>query len=383
MTKVFISYRRSDAFAHAGRLFDALKRKFGDDQVFMDVEDIRPGFDFAQEIESAVGACDAALVVIGPSWTSCVDETGQRRLEQENDFVRLEVSSALKRKVPVTPVRVGGAKLPKASELPSEIAGLVRNQDFELRDTRWEADVADLLRKLAQGQARMRMVWRLAAAALVVGFAIAGVRQLVASEPANADEEQTDDPGSLAAGTAHPARPSAEACQIADGALTLFDFTRHQAQAWLALDGKPVGIASGEGCLDAEALRLEFPRDSAEIGVGAEVTLAAEQRAWQGRDTLHLAIQLADGSAHFDDFEMYVELQGERRSCDCSWGGEEYFTKIPRGRWFDLQLSLARCTDAETSKTCDFQGLEVDKLGLNFYQTAGPVTLLVDSIWLK
>lgn len=144
MPKIFINYRRGGTAGHAGRLFDRMQQDFGSANVFMDVTTIKPGADFAKEIERAVGACDVLLVVIGRDWVSCVDAQSQRRLLLPHDFVRREVAAALVRGVSVVPVVVQRAELPDQDDLPDDLKPLVRRQAFELRDARWDNDVASL-----------------------------------------------------------------------------------------------------------------------------------------------------------------------------------------------------------------------------------------------
>jgi hypothetical protein len=148
---IFISYRRDDAAGHAGRLFDGLKEHFGADHVFMDVSDLRPGQDFMVELERALGGCDYLLAVIGPRWLDAVDAKGRRRLDDPDDFVRREVSTALaSRTTVVIPVLVHGARMPPAESLPEALKALARRQAIELTDQRWESDVRELIGCLAE-----------------------------------------------------------------------------------------------------------------------------------------------------------------------------------------------------------------------------------------
>ena len=97
MPKIFISYRRNDSAAHTGRIYDRLEGHFGQGQVFMDVDTIRPGLDFVEVVQKAVGSCDALIAVIGQEWLGASDESGRRRLENTEDLVRLEIATALER----------------------------------------------------------------------------------------------------------------------------------------------------------------------------------------------------------------------------------------------------------------------------------------------
>src|SRR5215467_1174825 len=134
MSGVFISYRRSDSEGYAGRIFDRLRQDFGDDQVFRDVDDIPGGARFRDEIAKHLETCNIVLVIIGPSWLDALDETGRRRLDDPEDWVRIEVSSALSHNVSVIPVTVGGASLPAAKDLPEDLRNLVQFQRRDLRD---------------------------------------------------------------------------------------------------------------------------------------------------------------------------------------------------------------------------------------------------------
>src|SRR5579884_1213052 len=104
MPRVFISYRREDSAAYAGRLFDILSAAFGAENTFMDVDDIKGGDDFTTVIERKLGVSDALVAVIGPHWLTVTDPTGVRRLDNPNDFVRIEVAKALQRGIRVIPV---------------------------------------------------------------------------------------------------------------------------------------------------------------------------------------------------------------------------------------------------------------------------------------
>lgn len=145
MPGVFIRYRREDSAAYAGRLFDILSAEFGADNTFMDVDDIKGGDDFTTVIERKLGASDALIAVIGPHWVAVADPNGTRRLDNPNDFVRIEVAKALQRGIRVIPVLVGGAALPHPSDLPDNLKTLCDRQAVEIRDTRFHEDAKDLV----------------------------------------------------------------------------------------------------------------------------------------------------------------------------------------------------------------------------------------------
>lgn len=147
-SRIFVSYRRDDARGDAGRLTDNLKLHFGDKQIFRDVEAIEAGVDFVEAINNAVSQCAALLAIVGPNWLKATDSEGRRRLDDPNDFVRLEIAVALQRNIRVVPVLVGGAVMPKAEDLPQGLESLARRQAHELSDPRWDFDVRQLIETL-------------------------------------------------------------------------------------------------------------------------------------------------------------------------------------------------------------------------------------------
>lgn len=145
MSRIFINYRRQDSEGYVGRLYDHLVRHFPPDDVFMDVDSIEPGADFVQVLEDAVAACDVLLAIIGPQWVSIADSDGQRRLTQWNDFVRIEIASALKQGKKVIPVLVGQARMPAPTDLPEDILLLARRNAIELHHRHFARDVEKLV----------------------------------------------------------------------------------------------------------------------------------------------------------------------------------------------------------------------------------------------
>lgn len=147
---IFISYRRDDTEGEAGRLFDDLTRTFGGKSVFMDVTDIKPGLDFRKVIDDNVATCGVLLAVIGPAWTTITGAAGERRLDDPNDFVRLEIASALARDIAVIPVLVHDAQMPHPDQLPDNLKDLAFRNSVEITHTRWNSDVQLLNDALAQ-----------------------------------------------------------------------------------------------------------------------------------------------------------------------------------------------------------------------------------------
>jgi TIR domain len=128
--KLFINYRREDTAPYAGRLYDRLTAHFGEDQVFIDIDQIEPGEDFVEAINRKVGTCDIAIVAIGPNWLGATDASGKRRLDDAEDFVRMEIVAALQRKIRVIPVLVGGSTdAAEAGSSKSPSAALATERD--------------------------------------------------------------------------------------------------------------------------------------------------------------------------------------------------------------------------------------------------------------
>jgi Tfp pilus assembly protein PilF len=146
---IFINYRREDSAGHTGRLFDRLSTRLPG-RVFMDIDNLEPGVDFAEVIEKAVGSCEVLIVVMGHEWLRVTDAAGHRRLDDPADFVRMEVAAALQRAIRVIPVLVQGAPMPRAEELPADIAKLARRNAIELSDARWAYDVDRLIHTIEQ-----------------------------------------------------------------------------------------------------------------------------------------------------------------------------------------------------------------------------------------
>src|SRR2546426_4635725 len=148
--RVFISYRRDDSAADTGRLYDALSARFGRESVFIDIDAIPPGADFAQVIQESVSACQVLIAVIGTKWLGSADAAGHRRLDDEQDFVRLEIQAALQRNLRVIPVLVQGASMPRADLLPDSIAKLAGRNAVEISYGRWHYDAARLIATLEE-----------------------------------------------------------------------------------------------------------------------------------------------------------------------------------------------------------------------------------------
>jgi Tfp pilus assembly protein PilF len=150
---IFISYRREESRWSAGRLYDRLTRHFDRKQVFMDIDGIALGADFVKAIQKKVSECDVLIAVIGERWLTSEDGRGGRRLDNPEDFVRMEIATALKRDIRVIPVLVDGVVMPPSTDLPDDLKPLVRRNALLVRDTGFDDDCRRLVAAIKQAQA--------------------------------------------------------------------------------------------------------------------------------------------------------------------------------------------------------------------------------------
>lgn len=182
--RIFISYRRDDSAGYAGRLYDRLATHFGADNIFMDIDTLRPGQNFVRVIEEAVDSCDALVALIGKQWLTITDKEGLRRLDNPHDYVRLEIQTALDRDILVIPALVRDAAMPRSTTLPDELAPLAQRHALQLSDTRFHDDVDVLIQTIEQGVRKassdaasprkftIRRWWRVVALLLALGLLV-------------------------------------------------------------------------------------------------------------------------------------------------------------------------------------------------------------------
>jgi formylglycine-generating enzyme required for sulfatase activity len=147
MMDVLISYRRDDDPHAVDRLFGALREALAPRQVFLDIDNIPIGIDYEEHLKQQVSTCHALLVVIGPRWLEVRDDSGKRRLDNAEDFVHIEIQTALDRKIPVVPVLLD-TTMPKAEQLPEALKPIVKRQYWEITRKRFQTDVDGLARRL-------------------------------------------------------------------------------------------------------------------------------------------------------------------------------------------------------------------------------------------
>lgn len=179
--EVFISYRRDDSAGTTGRIYDRLVSSLPKHRIFMDVDASMHGLDFARVLDEKIGSSDLVAVVIGPSWLTAKNPDGDRRIDTQDDFVRIEVSAALKRGVPVIPILVDGASMPTELDLPNELKPLTRRHAIELRNTRFADDAEKLVKAVTERLgAKRRRLWRFAAS--TAGLTMIAAAALIAHQ---------------------------------------------------------------------------------------------------------------------------------------------------------------------------------------------------------
>lgn len=149
---IFMNYRRADSQDITGRIYDHLLPFFGNGTLFRDYESIEEGEDFSEVVKKYAEACHVMLSMIGPNWLETKDANGNRRLDDPEDLVRIELETALKRgrkKVLVIPVLVNGASVPdkkQLSSLPGQLADLFKRNAVSVRsDNGFKADLLNLI----------------------------------------------------------------------------------------------------------------------------------------------------------------------------------------------------------------------------------------------
>jgi TIR domain-containing protein len=144
--KMSISYRREDSRWSARSLYDRLTAHFDQKQIFMDVDGLPSGTDSVKTIERRVSGCDVLIAVIGPHWITCSSGLGGRRLDNPEDFVRMEIAAALRRNIRVIPVLVDGASIPRSDDLPDDLKSIVRRNALFVSATNFD----DVCRRLVE-----------------------------------------------------------------------------------------------------------------------------------------------------------------------------------------------------------------------------------------
>lgn len=144
MSKIFVSYRRDDSDGTSGRIRDRLVREFGERDVFLDVHSISSGSNWNDTIRNALLIANVVLVIIGQRWMNSVDASGTIRLFEKDDYVRLEIRTALETGCRIIPVLLNGISMPSRALLPEDIQGLAMLQAASVHHATFERDIAEL-----------------------------------------------------------------------------------------------------------------------------------------------------------------------------------------------------------------------------------------------
>jgi tetratricopeptide (TPR) repeat protein len=288
--RIFISYRRQETAWPAGRLYDVLVEHFPPEQVFKDVDNIDPGDDFVERITAAVSSCDVLLALIGQQWLTITDETGQRRLDNPGDYVRLEIETALTRKIRVIPILVDDAQMPRANQLPANLAPFARRNAVEINPLTFdterlivtvrktlELELASRQHQVATLHAEAQRLHRagLWAAVIKVG------EQLQAIDPAAADPD-----GLMTSARAELAAEERAAAIAADydSGLRLFDAGRWEEaiaafERVTKLDSTYKDVAALLGRARRELASAALAEEQARRRAGEETRQQAEEQA--------------------------------------------------------------------------------------------------------
>ncbi|MET8652663.1 toll/interleukin-1 receptor domain-containing protein, partial [Nocardia aurea] len=148
MTEIFVSYRIADSVYAVREISNRLADRLGRTSVFRDQDSLALGSFYPRRIRQALEECDVMVVVIGPRWLDACDKLGRRRIDDEKDWVRLEIRTAFEHRKQVVPVLLDGTSLPAPEELPADIRGLAYVQVAEIRHQSFESDVARLIENL-------------------------------------------------------------------------------------------------------------------------------------------------------------------------------------------------------------------------------------------
>lgn len=174
---IFISYRRSDSKSEARSICQRLERTFGKGKVFIDVDSIRPGEDFQSVLKEDLAKCNVMLVVIGPRWLELL-RSGPAGSEIIEDYVRLEIASALERKLPIFPVLVDGAPMPDAKNMPDDLKSLAFRQAFSVRHDSFPRDMSGLEQELRRF-VPARAIWKVAVIAGLFAISLGAISYFV------------------------------------------------------------------------------------------------------------------------------------------------------------------------------------------------------------
>ena len=278
---IFLSYRREDAAAYARLLKSAFSEHIPGARVFMDLDSIKAGRDFAEVIREALDSSAVLVALIGRQWTTLTDEEGQRKLDSLDDWVRFEVQAALERDVRVIPVLVDGARPLRQQQLPPELHKLARLNAFELSNSRYQYDadqLVDLIREVLAEAPGTDSVHE--------SRSTADAETPIVTLPRNAPPDQTAVPGEAAQKDAEPVRSDrAQATRVLADAERIAQSIFDESMKALAL----ADVARALAAIDPDrAARLNANAEDIAQSVTREYTTDAKPMA-----LMNLAMRLA------------------------------------------------------------------------------------------
>lgn len=249
--RIFISYRVKDTQAATGRLVDALKQHFDDDQIFLDIDKIEPGLDFTLVISKYLDSSDVMLVIIGPDWMAYNSERNTYRINEKNDWVRLEIATALQRNIRVVPVLLEGASLPDEALLTDDLKPLLRRQSYEISNKRWKYDSEQLIGFLKKilGQAPKPATPPIASKKSKTVYWLIGAAIVLLVIIGNAVSENNNDPSEPIPGGNEPQvqNNTAPVQQIPGAANKVREQTADISGKWFDPNGKGTYVFSQDG----------------------------------------------------------------------------------------------------------------------------------------
>ncbi len=140
---IFINYRKEDSSGYALALYNELLKWYEKKTIFKDFHNINPGEDFEEAIEKALSSCNILLVIISDRWIEILTERHKKMNQQ--DFVSLEIATALLKNIYTVPITINGASMPDPSELPDDLKKLSRRQSLDIHQTWFESDILKLV----------------------------------------------------------------------------------------------------------------------------------------------------------------------------------------------------------------------------------------------
>jgi TPR repeat protein len=324
---VFISYRREDSAGFAGRIYDRLTRRLEAKSVFLDVDNIQLGLDFVDVLSEKLRVCDALIAIIGKNWNSSSGEDNGRRLDDPDDFVRIEIEAALQRGIRVIPVLVDGATMPKREHLPESLQKLRRRQAIEISHNRFDSDVERLTHALSLIEEELRQ----REAAEAERIARQEREQREATEAARMEEARQK------AGAEAARRSEQERWALA--AAENERIAREERERQNAAEAARAEEARQQA--DAEAARLAEQERRAQEAAEAE-RAARSEREWRERIEAAQAeemLSLEDCTKTFERYRMAAERgtpDAQTRIGDAytwGWGAQKDHAKAMEWYW--------------------------------------------------